>query len=136
MAGFEGPFVLEGTATADAGSPPALPPMRLSFFPQFQIWPGNAPQVPADHRILFQPRGLAILVAALLAAAVRLTAESGDSASSSAAGSIVLHAAQLEQTISFSAPSGLFTGSLSVSLTGAGENQKIRYTLTAPSASN
>lgn len=43
-------------------------------------------------------------------------------------------AISLDQTVSFSRPAGLFAGTLSLSLAGAIEGQKIRYTLTTPSA--
>lgn len=45
-----------------------------------------------------------------------------------------LRAATLTQTVSFSRPAGLFTGSLQLTLSGAQAGQKIRYTLTPPSA--
>ncbi len=41
----------------------------------------------------------------------------------------------ISETVTFSRPSGLFTGSPTVSLSGAGADQKIRYILAEPSAS-
>jgi hypothetical protein len=41
---------------------------------------------------------------------------------------------RIDQTVSFSRPSGLFADNLTLTLTGAGANQTIRYTRTDPSA--
>jgi sugar lactone lactonase YvrE len=43
-------------------------------------------------------------------------------------------ATSLDQAVSFSRPAGLFTGTLTLGLGGAGDGQKIRYTATPPSA--
>ncbi len=43
-------------------------------------------------------------------------------------------ATSLDQVVTFSQPAGLFTGTLNLSLSGAIEGQKIRYTVTPPSA--
>jgi len=92
--------------------------MLLSSFlcPQYNSTKSVAP-IASHRQIRSSARWTALLTLALLAFPLRGLADSA-----------------ISESVSFSSPGGLFAGKLSLTLTGARENQTIRYTLTAPSA--